>query len=173
MLFRSELQNAELRSDKHGGNKDHIDIPFELKPTPGWEIIPTTSEFIVSSGGGPWSKQLVSDHAGGVIYHVTTIYHRFGECGRLNFNIKAKQRRTIQKEEKRIAIYNDNDQLELGWGEQRSLPLQHIKAWKIKFTAFDGRYYETGKSGDLGGILYVSEGQSLDIKATEAAHFKY
>jgi hypothetical protein len=79
--------NHHLSSQREGGNDDHKDVRFTDNATSGCEVIASTVR-ATGSGHGDYSYGILEIKVSSVESIGTTIYHRFGESGVLDFWIE-------------------------------------------------------------------------------------
>jgi len=118
------------------GNNDRINVPIELTleasdTQNGWHIKSGSCSYDQSAHGdtsydGP---RLDGDRC---LASVTTVHHRFGSSGIVDWTLKAVAVRTVYE------IREEPQSVELAWGEERTLPYS-ASEWKdLQFDAFSG-----------------------------------
>lgn len=149
---------------QHSSNDDHKDIIHTSPTYSGWKVLPDTVKFVVEWSQGDendqWSKRLVSTDAGRVIYSVTTIYHRIGTSGKVNFHFEFDIER-----HQTVSEYVTED-VELRWGQSRTFPYP-AGTWKVVYQPFQGESQEFAGASNANKFLTVStEGNELKLLAT-------
>lgn len=118
-----------------GGNNDKDDVPYILRPTPGWTFVKGSSSIAAVPGRsqGDFSFAHISDEGNQVQYNVTTHHHGFrgGPSGCLAFTISLKESIDIPYPKFDTIPYNIN------WGDSKTIDLP-VGKWKVQYFSFDG-----------------------------------
>jgi len=152
---------------QHSSNDDLKDRIYESPTHLGWQIDPTSVQFVREWSQGDendqWSKRLIGTDGGKVVYSVTTIYHRIGTSGKVNFHLEYDIVKTDHEE------YWKDDVVDLRWGQSKSFMLKPGD-WKVIFDSFDGRHQEyLGVSNQDRYLKLTVENTGLTLSIPEAA----
>jgi hypothetical protein len=123
---------------QHSSNDDLKDVIYPGPSQPGWTIIDDSVRFVVEWSQGDendqWSKTFVRANPS-VVYRVTTIHHRIGTSGKVNFHFEYDIQRSKPVEEWQP------ETIDLTWGQSRAFPAEP-NGWKVTFDSFDGQHRE-------------------------------
>lgn len=164
-----EIKNARTPETwcQHSSNDDdkghkYSSPNYTLSENGGYTIIPETVKFITEWSQGDendqWSKSLESTSPQ-VTYSVTTIHHRFGTSGKVNFHFEYQLKKKYNIQELKEQIFT------LKWGESRVFDMP-AGSWKIFFTDFDNvtNEYNTSEKSNYLNIEANSTQVKIQVK---------
>jgi hypothetical protein len=154
---------------QHSSNDDLKDVIYEGPSYPGWTIIDDSVRFVVEWSQGDendqWSKTFVRANPS-VVYRVTTIHHRIGTSGKVNFHFEYDIQRPKPVEEWQPEI------VDLTWGQSRTF-LAKPNGWKVTFDSFDGQHREFVGPALTRFLQVRVEGANVVLSVPEARDVKY
>lgn len=153
-------------SASDGANHDHKDVPYQLRPEPGWHILQGSSRLDESPGSteGDRSETFISDAGDVVEYHVTTIHHGIGTAGRVHFTIYATEYQDVS-----VADPINTTDYSLKWGDSKAIN-QNGGTWTMLFDAFDGSHSEfTGADQNNRFVQIRNSGGSYTVGTADPA----
>jgi hypothetical protein len=166
-----ETQHVVTQSwQQHSSNDVLKDVYYEGPLPPArWRIVDASVRFVVEWSQGDendqWSKMLERSNPT-VAYRVTTIHHRIGTSGKVNFQFEYDIEHTRNEEAW------SQDIIPLVWGQSKAVQVDP-NGWKVAFDPFDGQHQEFA-----GPILerYLElrvEGSSLVLRIKDVREIKY
>jgi len=129
-------QNFHICSTGECGNNDDIDHHVTVRPDTGWHVVRGSSRAGVGSAQGDHSgPNFVADDGDQVTYTATTIHHRFGSSGSIDFSI------SFQEYQDQPTTTTVSEPVALLWGDSKLINYP-AGSWKLAVTTFDGNHLE-------------------------------
>lgn len=169
VVQQPERQHIVTQSwQQHSSNDDIKDRPYSGPDHPGWRIVDSSVRFVDEWHQGDlndqWSFGLNRTNPT-VVFIVTTIHHRIGTSGKVNFHFEYDIERTVPVENWQP------EAVDLTWGQSRAFPAEP-NSWKVIFESFDGQKREI-VSPEKGAFLEVRiEGGNVVLNVPAARNIK-
>lgn len=134
------VAHGHVCSTHECGNDDRIDVPVDVTLDPasiaeGWHIRPGSCTYGETSIGDHSHSQPNQD-GNRCVASVTTIHHRFGSSGSVDWEMRAVAVHTV------TVITKVDEPIDIAWGEERQLPYKAEEWEKINFDPFAGGHSE-------------------------------
>lgn len=167
----TERQHVKTQTwQQHSSNDDDKGHQYEGPVVPaGWHVVDSTIQFVDEWHEGDlndqWSYSLVRANPT-VVYSVTTIHHRIGTSGKVNFYFEYDIEHPVSNEEWKP------ESVDLAWGQSRAFPSEP-GGWKVAFDSFDGRHQEYAAPAQDRFLQVRVEGQNVILAVPAARDVKY
>lgn len=131
------------------GNNDDLNHPYRITPDNGCNVVRGSARLNTSHTEGDWSQTFTGDDGNVVSYSVSTVHHRFGTSGAVNFTISFQE----------VCPHDVTDvnaqSVALVWGDSKVLPA-NAGTWLVAYDSFDGHHTEFADSESSNPFLKVA-----------------